>query len=155
MKKLLFAFVFSFISVNVFSQNPGFVRTDPEWVPFHIDSVQAKSHATVTNPYGVAESLRVVMITSNVPPDWEGVGICDINICYGIGITVATALYPPGNSQVYVYYAKLPGRTGSATSTWKVERVSNPSQQSAPVTFGVTTAPIGIKQISSIVKEFS
>ena len=155
MKKLLFAFVFSFISVNVFSQNPGFVRTDPEWVPFHIDSVQAKSHATVTNPYGVAESLRVVMITSNVPPDWEGVGICDINICYGIGITVATALYPPGNSQVYVYYAKLPGRTGSATSTWKVERVSNPSQQSPPVTFGVTTAPIGIKQISSIVKEFS
>ncbi|MCI0450558.1 MAG: T9SS type A sorting domain-containing protein [Chlorobi bacterium] len=156
MKKLSFlALVFLLFSFNLFSQNPGFVRTDPEWVFFHVDSVEAKSHATVTNPYGVAESLRVVMITSNVPPDWEGVGICDINICYAIGITVATALYPPGNSQIYIYYAKLPGRTGSATSTWKVERVSNPSQQSSPVTFGVTTAPIGIKQISSIVKEFN
>ncbi len=143
------------ISYSVYSQNPGFTRTDPEWVPIHVDSVEAKSHAVINNPYGVAESLRVVLVSSNVPSNWEGVGICDINLCYGTGVTVATAVYPPGNTTIYIYYAKLPGITGAATSTWRVERVSNPSQQSAPVTFGTTTFPIGIQQISSIVKEFS
>jgi len=155
MKKLLFIFSICFLSFNIFSQNPGFVRTSPEWVPFHVDSVQAKSYATVTNPYGSAESFRIIMISYNVPPDWEGVGICDIMLCYGLGVDTAIATYPTGQSQIYIYYSKLPGRTGSATSTWKLERVSNPSQQSAPVTFGVTTAPIGIHQISTIVKEFS
>ncbi len=143
------------ISYSVYSQNPGFTRTDPEWVQTYDTSAEAKSHATIFNPYATAESLRVVLISSNVPPSWEGVGICDIVLCYGIGVTSATALYPPGNSQIYIYYAKLPGISGAATSTWRVERVSNPSQQSSPVTFGVTTFPIGIQQISSIIKEFS
>jgi hypothetical protein len=155
MNKTFFISVCLLLSFNLYSQNPGFVRTDPEWIFFHVDSIEAKSHATVTNPYGSPVDLRIVMTSSNIPPDWEGVGICDINLCYGVGEDTAIATYPPGNSQIYIYYAKLPGRTGSATSTWKVERVSNPSQQSAPVTFGVTTAPIGIKQISSIVKEFN
>ncbi len=143
------------ITIVSFSQNPGLTRTSPEWVPFHIDSVEAKSYATVNNPYGVAESLRVVLVSSNVPSDWEGVGICDISYCYSTGVTTVTSFYPPGNSTIYIYYAKLPGRTGSATSIWKVVRASNPSQQSPQVTFGVTTAPIGITQISSIVSEFS
>lgn len=142
------------ISYSVYSQNPGFTRTDPEWVSFHTDSVEAKSHATINNPYGVAESLKVVLVTSSVPANWEGVGICDIFLCYGTGVTVATAVYPPGNSTIYIYYSKLPGISGAATSTWKVVRVSNPSQQSGEVTFGVTTFPIGIQQISSVVSEF-
>lgn len=157
MKKLITIalFVLSLTSINLFSQNPGFTRTDPEWVPFGIDSFQAKSHANVNNPYGVAESLRVLMISSNIPPTWEGVGICDIVLCYAVGIDTVQALYPPGISQVYTYFSKNQGVTGSGTCTWKVERVSNPSQQSAPVTFGATTAPIGIIQISAIVKEFT
>lgn len=156
MKKIKIGILLSVIIViTSYSQNPGFVRTSPEWVFFHVDSVEAKSYATVNNPYGTAESLRVELVSSNIPGTWEGVGICDINLCYAIGTTSATAYYPPGNSTIYVYYSKLPGLTGSATSVWKVVRVSNTSQQSPQVTFGVTTSPIGIKQISTIVKDFS
>jgi hypothetical protein len=156
MIKSVFAFTFLFIlSLNIFSQDPGFQRIDAIWVPFGVDSVEAKSHANITNPYGVAENFRVIRTAISVPPDWEGVGICDINLCYGVGEDTAIAMYPPGNSQIYIYFSKLPGRTGSATTSWRVERISNPSQHSPDVTFGVTTAPIGITQISSLVKEFS
>lgn len=143
------------LSLNVFSQNPGFERTDPIWIAFGVDSVEAKSHANVINPYAAAESFRVIRTSVTIPPDWEGVGICDINLCYGVGEDTAIATYPPGNTLIYIYYSKLPGRIGSATSSWRVERVSNPSQRSADVTFGVTTAPIGITQISSVIKEFN
>lgn len=147
-------FIIALSGVNIFSQNPGFVRTDPEWVQVPDTSYEGKSHATITNPYGVAESLRVVITSVNFPKNWYGVGICDIANCYAVGQYSATALYPPGNSEIYIYFSKDFGQTGSATAIVKVERVSNTSQQSAPVTFGVTTAPIGITQISSIVKEF-
>lgn len=156
MKKIFLSLLVLFsISLVSFSQNPGFTRTDPEWVAFHVDSVEVKSHATVNNPYGSSESFRIILISRNVPSDWEGMSICDINLCYGDGTDTAIANYPPGNSTIYIYFSKLPGRTGSATATWRVERVSNPTQRSGDVTFGVTTSPIGIIQISSIVKEFS
>jgi Secretion system C-terminal sorting domain len=154
-KSVLAVIVFFALSLNVFSQNPGFERTDPVWVPFGVDSVEAKSHANVINPYGVAENFRIIRTAVTIPSDWEGVGICDINLCYGVGEDTAIAMYPPGTSQIYIYYSKLPGRIGSATSTWRVERISNPSQRSPDVVFGVTTAPIGITQISTIVKEFN
>ena len=154
-KIFLSLLVFAAITITTFAQNPGFTRTDPEWVSFHVDSVEAKSHATVNNPYGSSESFRIILTNRNVPGTWEGMSICDINLCYGDGTDTAIANYPPGNSQIYIYFSKLPGVTGSATATWKVERVSNPSQNSGNVVFGVTTSPIGIQQISSIVKEFS
>jgi hypothetical protein len=154
-KYFLTLLVFAAASFNLFAQNPGFTRTDPEWVPFHEDSVEAKSHATINNPYGSTETFRVILTASNVPGSWEGVGICDINLCYGTGVDTAIADYPPGNSTIYIYYSKLPGNSGAATSTWRVERVSNPGQNSGDVTFGVTSFPIGITNISGVAKEFS
>ena len=148
-------FAIAVLTLNVFSQNPGFTRTDPEWVLFLPDSVEAKSHAMVNNPYGAAETLRVVRTFIQVPANWEGVGICDINLCYGVGTDTAIALYPPGNSEIYIYFSKLPGLTGSSVTKWKVERVSNPSLQSPEVAFSVTSGPIGITQLSTTVSSFS
>jgi len=154
-KFFLTLLVFSALSFNLFAQNPGFTRTDPEWIPFPVDSVEAKSHAIVNNPYGATEEFRIILVSSNLPTSWWGVGICDINLCYGTGEDTAIASYPPGNSTIYIYYSKEPDSTGGGTSTWRVERVSNPSQRSADVTFGATSFPIGITNISSVAKEFS
>ncbi len=143
------------LTVTLFSQNPGFTRIDPEWVQTWDTSFEAKSHAIVNNPYGVAENLRVIRTSGVWPSNWVGIGICDINNCYGTGETLAVAIYPPGNSEIYIYYSKIPPSSGSAYSTWRVERVSNPSLQSPEVFFGVTTAPISITQISSVIKEFN
>lgn len=152
---ILALFLVALSGVNLFAQNPGFTRTDPEWVQTYDTSYEAKSHATVNNPYGAPTELRVIIATKNIASGWDGVGICDINNCYAVGLDTVTAIYPAGNSEIYLYFSKQIGLSGASTCIAFVERVSNPTQKSGNVTFGTTTGVIGINQISSVVREFS
>lgn len=146
---LLFSF---FIYTQVSSQTFTFVRTSPEYVYYGPDSFEVHSYAQINNLLSTRDTLRIIRTSQNLPAGFEA-GICDINTCYSTIVDTAIAGYPPGVSNIYIYFFKTQSVTGQGTTTWRAERKSDPSQYIIQV-FGVTTI-IGIKQISSVIKEFS
>lgn len=158
MKKLVLTFILLtlFSGKHLYSQTFNFERTSPEYVYLSPDSIEVKSHYKITNNLNVVDSLRFIRIAKNLPVGIVS-GICDLRVCWGENTTVSVSGWPPGVSQdnIYVYFIDTMGSaSGQGTVTYRAERVLNPSEFKV-VTFGVTTFPIGIQQISTIVKDFT
>jgi len=96
--------------------------------------------------------ISIIRTIVNIPPGWETC-MCDIYQCHPPGLDTATAIYPPGLSgiDVMLWAHSVPGL---GIVTFRGERVSN-TNENYTVTFGGSYYPLGINQISTIVKEFS
>ena len=155
-KVLFLVFLFAVLFTKDYSQSFNFERIDQEYI--NMDSTYyVKSHYRITNYLNVPDSIRFIRIAKNLPVGISS-GICDINACYPDFVDISIAYWPPGISQtdLYVYFADTTFgvANGQGTVTYRAERTLNTSEFKI-VVFGVTTDPIGIKQISTIVKDFS
>lgn len=151
MKYLITILTFLIISVNLHSQSFSFYRTSEAIINTN-DTFGVISHAIINNLTVIPNTLRLIKWVENFPSGWESC-ICDIVICHPTGVDTAIADYPPGlsNIDVMLYAHSIPG-TGFLTI--RTEKVSNPSEY-VDVVFGGSYSPLGIYQISSIVKDFS
>ena len=153
MKKLAFlAAALVILSIgNIYSQFT-FVRIDPAIV-YGPDSLMAqiKSHGVVRNTTGSSITLNISIINRYVTSGWDSIGICDWHLCYGAGTYNITSPISPGTYEtLYVYFSPL-GITGTGHCTVRINYQSTTIDQD----FAVSANPIGIQQISSIVKDFS
>lgn len=140
------------IASNSYSQTFSFTRTSPAMEHGSLDSAFIKCHAEINNLTASTFYITFRLANINVPSTWD-VGICTWVQCYGPGADSITESCPPGIQIVdlYFYHNGFPG-TGYASIIAK--KFINPSENYT-VNFGGTTDPIGIKQISSVVKDFN
>lgn len=133
------------------SQSFDFYRTSPELM-YTNDTFGITSNAKINNLTSTPLTLRVIKSYANFPQGWEAC-ICDIVVCHPPGVDTAIADYPPGlnNVDVMIYVHSIPG-TGYLTV--RTEKVSNPNEH-INVNFGCSYSPLGIQQISSIIKDFN
>jgi type IX secretion system substrate protein len=149
MKKIFLTAIFLIFTASLFAQFT-FVRTDPPIVYGSVDSV-LKSHGVVRNTTSGPITLNISLINRFVTPGWDSIGICDWHLCYGAGVYNITSSISPGvNETLYVYFYPN-GVTGTGHCTVRINYMSTTIDQ----IFSVEAHPIGIKQISSIVKDFS
>ena len=148
-------FILAFISIEANSQTFDFVRTSGQYIQVYPDSIfrDNVSYANIVNNSGSPDSLRMFVLSSNLPAGWQH-ALCDIHNCYPPGVDTIITLYPAGTNEVSIHFYDTLQSQGSGTITIRVEKKSNPSQFRTQ-TFGATSAPIGIHQISTIVKEYS
>ena len=139
-----------FLCSNISSQFT-FVRIDPPIVYGPTDSfTQIKSHGVVRNNTSSNITVNISIINRYVTPGWDSIGICDWHNCYAAGVYNITSVTPPGAYEtLYVYFAPN-GIAGSGHCTVRVNYQSTTIDQD----FAVEANPIGIKQISSIIKDF-
>jgi hypothetical protein len=138
---------------SLLSQTFSFVRTDPPVVYDTLGILEIKNHGVVTNLTSNSFSITF-RATYNLPSGWFA-GYCSWRACYPPMLDSATAdSLRPGPNDFYVYFNPdtISPSTGYVTVTAK--KTSNPSEQYT-VIFGAGTYPVGIKQLSNIVKEFS
>jgi hypothetical protein len=137
------------IAVNVNSQTFTFTRTSPEYVNSTDSSISC--FGSVNNLTTSPLHIRLIRISNNIPAGWES-SVCDIQYCYPPSTdTTQYAQYPPGENQIYVdFYTHQ--HSGMGTVTIKAEKQGGAENYTA--TFGASTFPIGIRQISSAVNEF-
>lgn len=151
MKYLIIILSLAITLVNVQAQTFSFYRTSPE-LTYTNDTFGITSNAKINNLTNGNSSLRLIKSIVNFPAGWEAC-ICDIVICHPPGVDTAVADYPPGLSSIdiMIYTHSIPG-TGYLTV--RAEKVSNPNEY-YNVVFGCSYNPIGIIQISTIVKDFN
>lgn len=137
--------------IELQSQTFNFYRTSPELM-FTNDTFGITSHAKINNLTNGTNTLRLIKSIENFPAGWEAC-ICDIVICHPPGVDTAEADYPSGlsNIDIMIYTHSIPGR---GYLTVRAEKVSNPNEY-INVIFGCEYNPIGITQISTIVKDFN
>lgn len=147
--------VLSFVTISANSQTLNFINTSGPYVFVNpADSfVDNVSYGHVINHLAPTDSIRMFVLSNNLPAGWL-VALCDIHNCYPPDVDSITTLYPQDTSEVSVHFYDYVQTHGSGTVTIRVESRSNPSIYKDQV-FGGTTEPIGIHQISTIVKEFS
>ena len=155
MKKLFILFILFliFVSADSYSQTFTFTKNSPPFINSNDTGYYAEVVDTgyVTNLTGSAIRIKLQRTAVNLPSGWQ-TAICDINACYPPEIDTAVADYPPGTSEVTLHFYTH-SVYGQGTMTIKAIKVSNPSENYT-LTFGAELNPVGIKQISSIVKEF-
>ena len=146
--------VLSFVTTAIQAQSFDFVRTSPQYITVYADSIfrDNVSYANIINN-GNADTLRMFKLNTSLPTGWQ-LALCDIHNCYPPNVDTLITFYPSGTSEVSVHFYDTIMTHGSGTATIRVEKKSNPNQF-RDQTFGATTEPIGIHQISTIVKEFS
>lgn len=152
MKKLLIAAVLIVLPITVaFAQTFTFTRPSTQNYTYSSDTIEIIDTGRVTVSGGPIQ-LRLIRTSTSVPTGWE-TAMCDISSCYPPFVDSAMANYPNGVNEVtmHFYHHHI---NGQGTMTVRCERVSNPSQF-VTVIFKATNIPLGIKQISSIVKDFS
>lgn len=147
------AIIFLFLSFlpELRSQSFDFYRTSPELI-YTNDTFGIVSNAKINNLTNSPLTLRVIKSYANFPQGWEAC-ICDIVVCHPPGVDTAIADYPPGLSSVdvMIYVHSIPG-TGYLTV--RTEKVSNPNEH-INLNFGCSYSPLGIQQISTLVKDFN
>jgi Secretion system C-terminal sorting domain len=150
MKKLLIPFILflTFVSINTYTQTFTFVRTDPNPVHGRADTI-ISSYATVTNLTSNVIPITIHITNPSVMTGWDLVGMCTWQNCYAPGYYDHTESCSSGQHEFDVYFNPhgIPGN-GSCTVTMTYQTTTI-SQD-----FGVVADPVGIKQISSVVKEF-
>lgn len=151
MKKII-TLTFLFLTLVYFdtqSQTFTFVRTDPSPKHGRCDTT-LQSYAVVNNLTSSPIPITITITNPSVPTGWDLVGMCTWELCYGPGNYSVVESCPSGQHDFDVYFNPngIPG-TGSCTVTMTYQTTSI-SQD-----FVVIADPVGIKQISSIVKEFS
>lgn len=153
MKSLfIFLCLLLILAYNIEAQTFSFSRTSPEFVVGPAQQYEIVSIGRIVNLTSGSFQIRIIRTNVNVPSGWE-TAICDIVACYPPEVDSAVALYPPGNNDIscHFYMDSIPG---TGTMTIRAEKVSDPSENYS-VVFGAIATPIGIKQISSTVNEFS
>lgn len=153
MTKILITVLFFVFSIlNLQSQTFTFTKINPAQYTYSADTIEIIDTGRVTVTGGSLQ-LRLIRTSQNLPTGWEG-AMCDITACYPPEVDTAIATYSAGAHEVtfHFYHYHI---SGQGTMTIRCERVSNPSQNPVTITFGGTNNPIGIHQISSIVKDFS
>ncbi len=149
MKNFYFALTLFFVSFCTISQTITFVRTSPAIVQGNADTI-LDSYAHITNLTSGNISVRFSITDMVVPTGWDTIAMCTWRNCYPPGTYVIDEILSPGEQEIhlYVYPYLFPG-SGSCKVT--------ASYQSTSITqdFGFQANPIGIQQISTIVKEFS
>src|SRR4029453_4027820 len=136
---------------NIYSKIFIFYRTSPALINTN-DTFGVTSYAQINNLMSGNNQLRLIKSSNSFPAGWESC-ICDIVQCHPPGTDTAIANYPHGISDiaVMIYTHSIPG-TGYITI--RTEKVSNPNEH-IDVVFGCSYNPIGIHQISTIVKNYS
>ena len=151
MKYLIIISILALNILNLQTQTFSFYRTSPE-VIYTNDTFGVVSNGKVMNLTGDSIQIRIIRTNVAIPAGWETC-MCDIVQCHPPGMDTATADYPPGlsNIDVMLWAHSIPG-TGYVT--FRAEKVSN-TNENYTVTFGGCYSPLGIQQISSIIKDFS
>lgn len=155
MKKFFIPLILFLIlgSTDSYSQTFTFTKNSPPFINSNDTGYFADVVDTgfVTNMTSSAIRIKLQRIAVNLPSGWQ-TAICDINACYPPEIDTAVANYPPGTSEV-TFHFYTHSVFGQGTMTIKALKVSNPTENYT-LTFGARLNPLGIKQISSIVKDF-
>jgi hypothetical protein len=138
-------------TANSYSQTFSFVRTSPAVVHGSLDSVFIKCHAEVNNLTGSTFNITFRMTNIIKPATWD-VGICTWVMCYAPGLDSITESCPPGVHIFDLYFYHY-GNSGTGSTTIVAKKFTNPAENYSQ-TFSGVTDPIGIKQISSVVKDF-
>ncbi len=150
MKKIIILSILliSCATVSLQSQSFTFVRTDPNPVHGRADTT-ISSYAEVNNLTNAAIPILITITNPSVMAGWDLVGMCTWHNCYAPGFYSLTESCAPGPHDFDIYFNPngIPG-SGSCTVTLSYQSTSV-SQD-----FGVVADPVGIKQISSVVKEF-
>lgn len=151
MKYLIIISILTLNILNLQTQTFSFYRTSPE-VIYTNDTFGVVSNGKVMNLTSDSIRIRIIRTVVDIPGGWETC-MCDIVQCHPPGMDTATADYPPGlsNIDVMLWAHSIPG-TGYVT--FRAEKVLN-TNENYTVTFGGSLIPLGIHQISTIVKEFS
>jgi hypothetical protein len=151
MKHMIAISVLLVICTGLQAQTFTFYRTSPEII-YTNDTFGVTSHAKIFSMPSGTNRIRLIRTVVNMPPGWESC-ICDIVQCHPTGMDTAIADYPQGNSNIDVmlYSHSIPG-TGFVTI--RAEKFTN-TNENYSVTFGGAFNPIGIQQISGIVKDFT
>ncbi len=151
----LLPFLLLFASL-AYSQTFTFQRVSGAYIQLYPDSVYRDniSYATITVSSG-SLNLRMIRTSQNLPAGWQS-AMCDIHACYPPNVdTIPPTSYSSGViDTVSVHFYDTLHTTGYGTITVRVENAANTSQYIVQ-TFGATSFPIGIKQLSTVVKEFS
>lgn len=150
MKKLIISSILflGLLSFNSYSQTFTFVRIDPNPVHGPADTI-ISSYAHVTNLTSNVIPITIHITNPSVMTGWDEVGMCTWQNCYAPGYYNHVEDCSAGQHEFDVYFNPhgIPG-SGSCTVTMSYQSTSI-SQD-----FGVVADPVGIRQISSIVKEF-
>jgi hypothetical protein len=149
MKNLLLAAFIIFAAVSAYSQTISFHRTSVSVVQGPADTI-LDSYGTLNNLTSGNITVRFTLSNMVVPSGWDTIGICTWQNCYGPGSYVIDEVCSPGEHEIhlYVYPWEISG-SGSCRVT------ASHLSTSISEDFGFTANPIGIQQISNVVKEFS
>lgn len=149
MMKIILAIALFLVSTCTFSQTFTFTRTSPAVVQGNADTI-LDSYAHINNLTTGNITVRFTITNMIVPSGWDTIAMCTWRNCYPPGTYVIDEVLSPGEQEVhlYVYPYLFPG-SGSCKVT--------ASHLSTSITqdFGFQANPIGIHQISTVVKEFS
>lgn len=167
MKKafLLLSLIFLFLSENLSSQSFTFTRITPETVIGDTSGYEIVGYALLRPTSGTL-TIRLIRTIEDLTAGWDSLGtsVCNYITCYGTEVDTITANYGPGASDDTIsihFYCRtaypLPNGTfihGAGHVRIRAELLSNPSNFVDLDFRAVTPQTIGIKQISSIAKEF-
>ncbi|RPI13373.1 MAG: T9SS C-terminal target domain-containing protein [Ignavibacteriae bacterium] len=132
-----------------FSQNFTFVRTDPN-PKYGPANEQISVFATLTNNTNNNITISIKLTNAQKPAGWDAIGMCTWLGCHGPGDSIFNESCPPGANDFDVYFTpnNIPGSASCiVTMTYQGQSISQD--------FGVVANPIGVKQISSVLKDFS
>jgi hypothetical protein len=149
-KNLLITLLLLFALYTVsFSQYFTFVRTDPN-PKYGPANEQIQCFATVTNSTSNPIPITINIINRSITSGWDSIGMCTWITCYQTGLYYKVESLPVGTHDFDIYFTpnNIPG-TGLCTVTMTY------LSQTISQDFGAIANPIGIKPISSIVKDFS
>lgn len=154
MKRIFLLLFFTVLvsSANLFSQSFTFERIDPAIVSMTIgdSSQQIKSHGVVRNLTGGNITINFQILNRYVSPGWDSIGMCTWNTCYAPSNYNINEICPPGVDTVYIYFTPYM-HPGNGHCTVRATNGSTTYDRD----FSVSADPIGIQQISSLVKDFS
>ncbi len=156
MKKIILSVltVLCIYSSNVFAQSFTFTRISPAVFDTTVSSDSAQqifSYGVVHNLTGGVIALNIQITNRYVTPGWDSIGMCTWNICYPPGnYNITNENCPPGYDTLHAYFSPFT-HSGNGHCTITVTYQTTSASQD----FGVVADPIGIHQISTIVKEFN
>jgi hypothetical protein len=157
MKRIVFSvfLLLALTGANLFAQFT-FERVDPPTVHWTIqppgpDTMMIKNHAYINNTTGSSIVVNITISNVSYTNGWGPAGMCTWETCYPESLyVIPPQTCAPGRDTLYVYF--FPHFTpGSGNCRVTV----NYQSTSAFLDFGLSADPIGIRQISSVVKDFS
>lgn len=166
MKKLFLAAGLLIFTVSLFSQNFTFTRISSEMVILSDSSAfetAVHSYAKI-NPNSGTQNITIIRTIEDLTPAWDtlGTSICNYNGCYSNTQDTIVANYNTSSADdtiaVYFYFRSFYYPYvlhGCGHVKLKAYITSNPAQFIELDFRACTPQTIGIKQISSIVKNFS